>query len=512
MPRVRRSKYGNEAVDNAQLASSLAQIATEIKPNMSTSQIQSILDSNRKVLFLDGVFNVNPLFVKSNTVIYMSPNTLIKANTGYTSRQSVLCLHECENVVIYGNNATIQMIKTEYTTGEWRHCVELWQTKNIKIYNLNAIDSGGDGFFIGTDDFNRIGTNENILLHECNAKNNRRQGLSICNARNLTVFGGVFEGTIGTAPEYGIDIEPSYDFEYAENVKILNAKTQNNAGGGILIALGYCKTQTSILIDGYWSYNEGEPYLGAIAIAGGSGTETRTGNITMRNINIVNPLTAGVWIQSQRTNIEPIYIENINITNPASGVGVDNAQSNGVHIETLPGDTYATYGNITIKNITVNDNRTTKLLYSPIAIYGKAGTTLKNIIIDNLSSNGWVNGVANPVLYSGSAFENFKIVNYEKRSYETFEALTLTRYNGMNVISASNTTLTLPDTSLYKGFEVTIQVTSVNNLIVACQSTNKINDGTQKTQLTGSGIGSYLTLKSDNAGNWNILSKIGTWT
>ena len=78
---------------------------------------------------------------------------------------------------------------------------------------------------------------EGISLRDVHCHNNWRQGLSIISVVNMSVEGSSFTGTNGTAPQFGIDLEPNRVQDALVNVLIRNCSFVGNVGGGIQFGL-----------------------------------------------------------------------------------------------------------------------------------------------------------------------------------------------------------------------------------------------------------------------------------
>ena len=94
------------------------------------------------------------------------------------------------------------MLKAQYTSGEWRHCLDIENASNVTISGISCNDSGGDGAYV------RASTN--VTIEDSIFNNNRRQGSSITGQVNhIYYLRDHFTNTNGTAPQSGIDIEPN---------------------------------------------------------------------------------------------------------------------------------------------------------------------------------------------------------------------------------------------------------------------------------------------------------------
>jgi len=139
-----------------------------------------------------------------------------------------------ENVRIEGPGAMVVSRRSDYATDEWRHGVYVFGAKRVLIEGLESSSHGGDGFYIGGPPGH---PSTDIIIKGCRAENNRRQGLSITSARRVRIVDCEFVNTNGTAPEFGIDLEPNEPTDYMEDIILLRPRTVSNRGGGILIAL-----------------------------------------------------------------------------------------------------------------------------------------------------------------------------------------------------------------------------------------------------------------------------------
>ncbi len=74
-----------------------------------------------------GNYNVSPLTVPANSYLLVDANVTVTANSGYGTNDHLLNVH-AQNVTIVGAAAAtsvFHMRKAEYTSGEWRHCLDI---------------------------------------------------------------------------------------------------------------------------------------------------------------------------------------------------------------------------------------------------------------------------------------------------------------------------------------------------------------------------------------------------
>jgi hypothetical protein len=327
---------------------------------------------------------LRPVMVPSNVRIELSPGTVLKAKAGFGRNDRLLNITNVSNVTIIGNGATVRMPKSEYQEGEQRHGVFIIGSSDVQIHNLVSRDSGGDGFYIGRSD--QAGSHSRrVLLNNCRAINNRRQGLSIVAGEDIEVRGGVFESTAGTAPQYGIDIEPDHSEDVIRNVRLLGVRTRNNQGGGLLIALqAYAdRTDVSVSVEVLDFISEQDGLAAGfgragIRLAGSGGSawlHTVSGQVKIRNARILNPGRSGIRLDRWDADHAPlVQIDDVEIVNPGSasaGAKAPEERSGLVIWASHLGG--ANFGNLQANRVRVRDTRGQQLTYSPVYIYGTPG-------------------------------------------------------------------------------------------------------------------------------------------
>ena len=99
------------------------------------------------------------------------------------------------------------------------------QTAANVIVNGADADCWGDGCLVydGSEIDATRQPSLNITFMTIHCDNNRRQGISISNAKGVTISGGLIENTNGTQPEHAIDVEPDTSLDFIEGVYISGA-------------------------------------------------------------------------------------------------------------------------------------------------------------------------------------------------------------------------------------------------------------------------------------------------
>src|SRR5690606_27230859 len=128
-----------------------------------------IIPSNIKIHFEKGV-------------VFLAKDNLKQNNS---DAEVLFRFESSENVLFDGNGALLKMNKSKYS-GQLNHLIMINGAKNITIKNINAYNSGGDGFYVGAVRTRR-NASENIRFYNCIAKYNRRQGMSVTSVDGLYV-------------------------------------------------------------------------------------------------------------------------------------------------------------------------------------------------------------------------------------------------------------------------------------------------------------------------------------
>jgi hypothetical protein len=164
------------------------------------------------------------------------PNTVIRAIPGAASSYEIINLWDVSDIVIEGAGARIIGERDGHvgSTGEWGQGVSLRGCSNITIRDLNVEDCWGDGFYVGVGTQNYC---ENVVLENLTSLRARRNGLSLISVKGFRCIDCNFSDTNGTAPQFGVDIEPNNTDEFLQGVLFERLRTGGNVGYGIGIAL-----------------------------------------------------------------------------------------------------------------------------------------------------------------------------------------------------------------------------------------------------------------------------------
>jgi len=171
--------------------------------------------------------------ILGDTIVTLSPGVTIR-DSGHLGPNEPLLQIYGNHVRIIGNGARIVENRADYTSDQGRHGVAIGQVSDVSIDGLESSDTGGDGFYI-SGPAGKPATN--ISLVNCVAHGNRRQGLSITNARHVDIINSTFTDTRGARPEFGVDLEPNRNSDFLDGILLYGVRTTANHGGGIVIYL-----------------------------------------------------------------------------------------------------------------------------------------------------------------------------------------------------------------------------------------------------------------------------------
>jgi parallel beta-helix repeat protein len=174
--------------------------------------------------------------LKSSMLLKLDSNAILKAKTNSADSSFVVLAMQLHDVEIAGGHIIGERDTHIGTTGEWGHGILIRGSVRVTIRDIETSKNWGDGICLGAFKQRPIQFDDDIVIYNVVARENRRQGLSIGNAINVKVYNTEFSYTNGTSPQFGIDIEPDNfkeGYHYAKNIEIVNCKIHHNQGGGI---------------------------------------------------------------------------------------------------------------------------------------------------------------------------------------------------------------------------------------------------------------------------------------
>jgi len=165
-------------------------------------------------------------------VVFLAKNSL---NQDYSNFEVLFRFEDVQNIIFDGQGAVFKMNKENFKK-EFNHLFMINGSKNVSIKNVKALNSGGDGIYIGALR-SKNSYPQDITIENCTSDNNRRQGLSITSGVNITVVNSAFNNSKGTDPAAGLDIEPGNSKAILKNIRIKDCQANNNTKRGFVVIL-----------------------------------------------------------------------------------------------------------------------------------------------------------------------------------------------------------------------------------------------------------------------------------
>jgi hypothetical protein len=201
----------------------------------NTDAFRRLLGTGKRTIHIAaGDYVTGKLTIPRDTILELDRGVILRDSGKLAGEDRVISILEGD-AQINGRGAKIVSNRRDYTSGEQRHGLFIYGASNVLVDGLESSANGGDGFYIGGPAGK---PSQDVTLRNCAASNNRRQGLSITAGRRIEVIDCLFDHTVGTAPEYGIDLEPDLVNDPLDHIRIVRPRTEANRGGGILIVLG----------------------------------------------------------------------------------------------------------------------------------------------------------------------------------------------------------------------------------------------------------------------------------
>jgi parallel beta-helix repeat protein len=195
--------------------------------------IDAVAGTGGTLVIPDGTYLVNPvahegragLVLGGRMTLRMAPGAVLKALPCASETYAILSASGLSDLSITGGTLVGERDRHQGDTGEWGMGLQLMDAVRVSVRQVTARECWGDGFYIG-------GASRAITLGGLTAEHNRRQGLSITGGESILVRDSAFNGTVGTEPQSGIDIEPNRG-DTVRNVLITGCTLRGNAGDGI---------------------------------------------------------------------------------------------------------------------------------------------------------------------------------------------------------------------------------------------------------------------------------------
>lgn len=480
----------------------------------NTARFQEMFSEGRSLYVRAGDYVTGLFTIPSGTVLYLAPGVVIRDSGALGANDRFMNITN-DNVVIYGQGAKLLMDRADYPTGEQRHGVYIYGPRNVLIDGLESSNSGGDGFYIGGSAGDPA---TNVVLRNCKGDNNRRQGLSVVNARNFRDIDGEYTNTNGTAPSAGVDIEPNSTTDVLEDIKLIRTRCTGNDGPGIevfLAAWNSTSNYADIEIIEPYTANNGHASISGRVRPGidinrvGSTTPCR-GRIKVVDATCVDEQIAGIHVYDWDVNGPRVELIRPTVINPNQAQGSTSATHGGIILHNSTTHT-TTPGNVRIEDPMVRDDDG-YLNANSLTPYRVSGIwDLVEVINPRYAYAG-----SNPWSISDTAAEvRFRTDTPIVAAQGSSQSFTDGRYLGRTVTNASAgalITYTLNAASTDRiGWRYRFEVTGSGGIAIDPNGTQAIRGGTAGQYLTSTTIGDNVTIECDSATTWKVVERYGTW-
>jgi hypothetical protein len=219
--------------------------------------------------WIDASKSIRP---RSGIRLSLDPQATLRAIPNDLDASCVLLLEGVSSVEIAGGCIVGERDDHLGTTGEWGHGISIRGSSNITLRDISISQCWGDGIYVGASSKNPGQASDGVMLERVVCTRNRRQGLSITQAKNVQIWDSEFSDTGGTMPGCGIDIEPNPPYA-ATHIQITGCKLLRNDTGGLQIY----KNVSNVTVD--QCIVAGNTYYGVI-VAGASGSRISATTLT----------------------------------------------------------------------------------------------------------------------------------------------------------------------------------------------------------------------------------------
>ena len=199
------------------------------------SDVMTHLYMQEGVYYCSVVTGSSNIIVPSN-VYWHNMATICQLPTD-SPRYGFVLIRKSNNVTIDGGLFVGDVKSHLGKNGEWGHGIKVAGASNVVLKNLVSREFWGDGIDLVEGEYVSsiaagVGICDGITIHNVKCLSNRRQGLSIEAARNVTVSDSEFANTgeYGMVePGCGIDIEPWCNNELKiNNIRFKNCNVHDN--------------------------------------------------------------------------------------------------------------------------------------------------------------------------------------------------------------------------------------------------------------------------------------------
>lgn len=246
-----------------------------------------------------GTYLVDPtrrVTLRSKMHLRLASGAVLKAKANAAERAYVLMVHRVSDVEISGGEIEGDRDRHKGTTGQWGHGIMVRGASRVTIRDILIRKCWGDGISIAATP-DQIASVD-IAISNIACLDNRRQGMSIGQARGVKVHDSEFSYTSGITPGCGIDIESDFNNPGASGTHIENCIFRHNQGNGIQV---YKRSVNTTILRCKIENNNG---YGVLAMG------TKNALIRLNHITSNGLIGVGMRASSSGCNISQNYFYN----------------------------------------------------------------------------------------------------------------------------------------------------------------------------------------------------------
>ena len=220
---------------------------------------------------------------------------------------------------VYLKNLVIDGVKDENLskTGEWGHCIGIYDSLNIHVDNCELYNAFGDGIELGSQE--DVGVDPTVNVYNCNIHDCRRQGISVLSGEDVVVKNTTISSIQGTEPQSCIDVEPYFNTQKLVNLTFENLNLEGS-GYGLLLHNNKESTvfnKTNINIKNIYINN----CTTGICIRYFQNENFMKCNLNIENVNINNVYGSSLLFENNNLITLNTNVKNVNIVDSSYKYG-----------------------------------------------------------------------------------------------------------------------------------------------------------------------------------------------
>jgi parallel beta-helix repeat protein len=213
----------------------------------STADLQVLLDAGKQIpkggYWVNATVGIRP---KSGTTLNLD-GVELRAIPQVSSSYHIVLVKNVVDLIIRGGRIIGERKEHKGVGGEFGYGIRMMgNSERITIDSVYIADCWGDGILIsgGVDS-----VVDSPTVKNCTIYNNRRQGISVGQCKNLKIINNKITHTGGTPPECAIDVEP-WDNEVVRGVTITGNTLADNNGSAVVLSAARGKILAPIRVTG----------------------------------------------------------------------------------------------------------------------------------------------------------------------------------------------------------------------------------------------------------------------